>query len=133
MKVKSTSELWITFFAVFMLLAGIFAAGRIAFNIYKFGSNYPQAGVLALNFSGQSPYFQTESNCTIPIAPAYDGSGKPVPADTQQMKMEAQNKKNCLAGIAETREQVKWVDIGSAAMLLFVSAGILVTHRFFFS
>lgn len=133
MKTKTTAEIWITFFGLFILLLGVFAAGRTAFNIYKFGERYPQSGVLAFNTSGTPPYIQTESNCNTMSSPSYDASGKPMAPDEAQKKLDAQNKKNCLSGIEETREQVKWADIGTAVMLLFVGAGILSTRRFFFA
>lgn len=133
MKTDSAAKTWITFFGLLLLLLGVFAAARTAFNIYEFPTRYPQGGVLALNFSGQQPYYQRESDCNYPPTLSYDPSGTPAPPTPEQAKIDQQNKDNCLAGVKDSREQAKLNDIGTSVMLIFVGLGTLTTRRFFFS
>ncbi len=132
MKEHTAAYNWVTFLGIFMLLIGIFAAGRTVINMYLFPTQYPQSGVLAVNIGGQQPYYQRESDCNYPPTPSYDSSGKMAPPSPEQTKIDNQNKSNCLAGVKDTREQTKINDIATSLLFLFVGFGLLVMRRFFF-
>lgn len=131
MGTESKMSSWVTFIGVVLLLLGIYGSVRTVINMYAF-DKYPQGGVLALNLSGQPPYYQKETDCSYPTSPVYDSVGKPIPITAEQEKMDAQNKINCLASVKDAREQAKVNDISQSLLFLFLGVGVLVSRRFFF-
>lgn len=128
---KPKAHTWIAFVGSVLLLIGIYASVRTTLNVMLF-DRYPQNGVLSINFNaGSFPYFQLEKDCGYPQTYTTT-DGKPRPASPEEKKNEQEQKRLCLEGVKEARNNAKVNDINSSLFFLFLGAGILVTRKLFF-
>ena len=118
---------WFEYIAIIFLLIGIYAAVHTAANFAM--PSYPQTGVLAFNTSGNPPIIQRVSDCTYnQTYYSQDGTSQREPTATEK-KQAAMDKQRCIDGINETVQQVKIMDIASAAFFLFMGIGLLSSLR----
>ena len=127
---KPKAHTWIAFIGSVLLLIGIYAGVRTGMNVALF-DKYPQNGVLSINFNGTPPYFQMEKDCSYPQTYT-DKDGKSRPATVEEKNNEQEQKRLCLEGVKEARNNAKVNDISQSLFFLFLGAGILVTRKLFF-
>lgn len=132
MKNESSPKLWITFFGVLLVLLGIYAAVRTAVNIKLFSDRYPQSGVINTSLFGQPVYYQRETDCNFPFTPVVSPNGELTQPSLDQIKIDKQNKDNCLTGVKDAREQAKLNDISVSTLFIFIGLGILLSRKFFY-
>ncbi len=118
---------WFSLLGVLLLLVGVYTILRVGINEAAF-DKYPQGGVYPINFSGNAPIFQRESDCTY-AQTYYDNNGNLRQPNTQEKKMSAQDKKRCLDGVADTRRTSEANDLSAAGFFLFVGAAFLLIRR----
>jgi hypothetical protein len=128
---KSKLPDWITFIGIVLLLLGVYASIRTVINMTLF-EKYPTEGVISLNFSGQAPYSQKESDCTYPQLYYMPDGRTTRPPSADEISVQKEQQQNCLASVAQARQNAKNNDIAQSLMFLFLGTGILVSRKIFF-
>jgi hypothetical protein len=125
------SHSWILFIGIFLILIGVYAAGRTVINIVAF-PKYPTTGVLSTSLMGFVPYEQREEDCMY-VQTYYDEEGNVRTSTDVEREQEQMNTDRCLDSIQSSRDAAKANDIGQSALFLFLGAGVLIARKIFFS